>query len=216
MHFMMQHDQSLQNEDFNDGLVHALHDAARIFELSIKEQSSLSRISWFSAAWLGVDMNAWAKGLSYQADPFTGEKHSLVSGGTADVRESHILGLRFICCFRPQMKSLHVVMEEIGIPIFLFREGDVTLTFVNISCFLRLSAPLDSIIKEKLSAKQPELSGWLWSEQIPVVMTTFINHFERDARFSAATVSGKMISSGAGTSSDVSLLMLSLTYCCNH
>ncbi|KAL9267791.1 hypothetical protein AKJ16_DCAP25552 [Drosera capensis] len=167
-------DQSLQNEDFNDGLVHALHDAARVFELSIKEQSSLSRISWFSAAWLGVDMNAWAKGLSYQASVYSllQAANEISSCGDGRDRDTNILVQRSL---------------------------------------LRLSAPLDSIIREKLSAKQPELSGWFWSEQIPVVMTTFINHFERDARFSAATVSGKKILLGSGTSSDVSLLMLSLT-----
>lgn len=59
-------DQALKNEDYNDGLVQSLYDAARFFELSIKEQSSLLKTSWFSSAWLGVDKNAWAKTLSYQ------------------------------------------------------------------------------------------------------------------------------------------------------
>lgn len=58
--------QSLQDEDYNTGLVQLLHDAARVFELAIKEQSSLSKISWFSTAWLGVDKNVWIKELSYQ------------------------------------------------------------------------------------------------------------------------------------------------------
>ncbi|GAB2268522.1 hypothetical protein Dimus_003478 [Dionaea muscipula] len=35
-------DPSLQNEDFNNGLVQALHDAAQVFELSIKEQRSMT------------------------------------------------------------------------------------------------------------------------------------------------------------------------------
>ncbi|GAB2268520.1 hypothetical protein Dimus_003477 [Dionaea muscipula] len=35
-------DRSLQNEDFNNGLVQALHDAAQVFELSIKEQRSMT------------------------------------------------------------------------------------------------------------------------------------------------------------------------------
>ena len=52
-------DQALQNEDYNDGLVQSLYDAARVFELSIKERISLSKISWFSVAWLGIDRNAW-------------------------------------------------------------------------------------------------------------------------------------------------------------
>ena len=57
--------QSLQGEDYN-GLVQSLHDAARVFELAIKEESLLSKISWLSTAWLGVDQNAWLKALSYQ------------------------------------------------------------------------------------------------------------------------------------------------------
>jgi len=72
-------DQALQNEDYNDGLVQSLYDAARVFELSIKERISLSKISLFSVAWLGIDRNAWIKELSYQVavkssldvDPFT-------------------------------------------------------------------------------------------------------------------------------------------------
>lgn len=58
--------QSLEGEDHSEGLVQSLHEAARIFELAIKEQVSLAKISWFSAAWLGVDKNAWVKTLSYQ------------------------------------------------------------------------------------------------------------------------------------------------------
>ncbi|XWS56032.1 hypothetical protein CRYUN_Cryun09bG0051600 [Craigia yunnanensis] len=59
--------QSLQGEDYSNGLVQSLHDAARVFELAIIEQGSLSKLSWFSTAWLGVDRNAWVKTLSYQA-----------------------------------------------------------------------------------------------------------------------------------------------------
>jgi hypothetical protein len=57
---------SLEDEDFCDGLVQALYDAARVFELAIKEHKSYSRVSWFSTAWLGVDQNAWVKALSCQ------------------------------------------------------------------------------------------------------------------------------------------------------
>ena len=59
-------DQSLQSQDYDDGLVQSLHDAARAFELAIKEQSSSLKIPWFSTAWLGVDKNTWVKALSYQ------------------------------------------------------------------------------------------------------------------------------------------------------
>lgn len=58
--------QSLQGEDYGDRLVQSLHDAARVFELAIKEQVLLSKLSLFSMAWLGVDRNAWVKTLSYQ------------------------------------------------------------------------------------------------------------------------------------------------------
>lgn len=58
-------DESLPSNDYSDGLVQLLHDAARVFELAIKEQISLLRIFWFSTAWLG-DQNAWVKALSYQ------------------------------------------------------------------------------------------------------------------------------------------------------
>lgn len=59
-------DQSLQGEDIRSGLIQSLHDAARVFELAIKEHSSLSRSPWLSKTWLGVDKNAWVKTLSYQ------------------------------------------------------------------------------------------------------------------------------------------------------
>lgn len=59
-------DQSVQGEDYSTGLVQSLHDAARVFELAIKAQGSLSKSSWFSTAWLGVDKTAWIKALSYQ------------------------------------------------------------------------------------------------------------------------------------------------------
>ncbi|GAB2300732.1 hypothetical protein Dimus_034769 [Dionaea muscipula] len=166
-------DQSLQNEDFNNGLVQALHDAARVFELSIKEQRSLSRISWFSAAWLGVDINAWAKGLSYQAAVYSLLQAAIEISSSGDGRD----------------RDANLLVQR---------------------SLLRLCAPLESIISEKLSAKQPDLSDWFWSEKIPVVVTTFVNHFERDPRFVAATVSGKRIPSGSNNS-HVSLLMLALT-----
>lgn len=62
-------DQSLHEEEYSDGLVQFLHDAARVFELAIKEQGSFSGLSWFATAWLGVDRNAWVKTLSYQVLP---------------------------------------------------------------------------------------------------------------------------------------------------
>ncbi|CAN6439136.1 unnamed protein product [Victoria cruziana] len=59
--------QSLQDEGSSDNLVQSIYDAARVFELAIKEHSPVSTIPWFSKAWIGVDKNAWIKTLSYQA-----------------------------------------------------------------------------------------------------------------------------------------------------
>ncbi|GMH09971.1 hypothetical protein Nepgr_011812 [Nepenthes gracilis] len=167
-------DQSLQSEDYNDGLVQSLHDAARVFELSIKEQSSLLKISWLTAAWLGVDKTAWAKALSYQASVY-----SLLQAAN-----------EFSSCRDGRDRDISLLVQR---------------------SLLRLSAPLESTIREKLSAKQPELCEWFWSEQIPVVVTTFVHHFERDPRFNNATGSGKKMQLGSGNASDVSLLMLALT-----
>lgn len=46
---------------------------------------------------------------------------------------------------------------------------------------------MESLIRDSLLAKQPEAYDWFWSEQIPVVVTTFVNYFEKDLRFAAAT-----------------------------
>jgi len=62
----VQLNQSLQGEDSGDKLVQSLHDAARVFEVAIKEQGLLSKFSWLSTAWLGIDRNAWVKTLCYQ------------------------------------------------------------------------------------------------------------------------------------------------------
>ncbi|XP_057507018.1 uncharacterized protein LOC130790121 isoform X2 [Actinidia eriantha] len=168
-------DQSLQSQDYDDGLVQSLHDAARAFELAIKEQSSSLKIPWFSTAWLGVDKNTWVKALSYQASVYT-----LLQ--TASEISSWGEG----------------------------RDRDINV-FVQRS-LLRLSGPLESVIREKLSTKQPEAYEWFWSEQFPAVVTTYVNYFESNPRFTAATVvSGKGVSSGSGNANDISLLMLALS-----
>ncbi|XP_027175511.1 uncharacterized protein LOC113775006 isoform X4 [Coffea eugenioides] len=64
-------DQSLQGEDCSTGLVQSLHDAARVFELAIRDQSLSSKVSWFSTAWIGIDKTAWIKELSYQASVYS-------------------------------------------------------------------------------------------------------------------------------------------------
>ncbi|CAN1772261.1 hypothetical protein LINPERHAP1_LOCUS12141 [Linum perenne] len=169
----MKLNRSLQGEDQGDKLVQALHDAARAFELAIKERGLISKFSWFSAAWLGSDGIAWLKTLSYQASVYSllqaaCDISSRSSGGDKDIN------------------------------IFVQRN------------LLRLSAPLESLIREKLSAKQLEAGEWFWAEQIPLVVTSFVNYFEGDPRFTVVTaVSGKgvYLSSDCGTE----LLLLALT-----
>ncbi|GFP97208.1 hypothetical protein PHJA_001864900 [Phtheirospermum japonicum] len=168
-------DQSLQDEDYNTGLVQLLHDAARVFELAIKEQNSLSKISWFSTAWLGVDKNAWAKALSYQASVY----------------------------------SLLLAASEIS------SRGDGRDRDINVfvqRSLSRQSAPLESVINDKLLAKQPEAYDWFWSEQIPAVVTSFVNYFDKEQRFAQANeVYRKGLSAVSGNSSDISLLLLALS-----
>ncbi|KAL0410151.1 UNVERIFIED_CONTAM: hypothetical protein Slati_3604800 [Sesamum latifolium] len=167
--------QSLQDEDNNTGLVQLLHDAARVFELAIKEQSSLSKISWFSTAWLGVDKSSWAKALSYQASV-----HALLQAAS------------------------EISSRGDG------RDRDINV-FVQRS-LSRQSAPLESVINEKLLAKQPEAYDWFWSEQMPAVVTSFVNYFEKEQRFASATLLyRKDMSSVSGNPSDISLLMLALS-----
>ncbi|KAE8713171.1 cytochrome P450 93A1 [Hibiscus syriacus] len=167
--------QSLEGEDYSNGLVQSLHDAARVFELSIKEQDSLSKSSWFSTAWIGVDRKAWGKTLSYQAAVY----------------------------------SLLQAASEIASRGYS-RDRDIYV-FVQRS-LLRQSASLESLIREKLSAKQPEAYDGFWNEQVPAVVISFVNYFEGDLRFTAATdVCGKGKSLSAGSESDKTLLMLALT-----
>ncbi|ERM98939.1 uncharacterized protein LOC18426964 isoform X1 [Amborella trichopoda] len=167
--------QSIQGEDLNSSLIQALHDAARVFELAIKEHTSGSRVPWFSKAWLGVDKHAWVKTLSYQASV-----HSLLQAGS------------------------EIASRGDG------RDRD-TNVFVQRS-LLRQSTPLESIIREELVAKEPAVYDWFWSQQHPMVVTSFVNFFERDPRFSLATAvwkTGASLASGNG--SDLSLLMLALS-----
>ncbi|KAI3871956.1 hypothetical protein MKX03_016729 [Papaver bracteatum] len=168
-------DQSLQGEDYSDGLIQSLHDAARVFELGLIKQISLLKSSWFSAAWLGVDKNAWVKSLSYQAALYSFLQAASEISSRGDQRD----------------RDINVFVQR---------------------SLLRQCAPLENLIKDELSAKQPEAYEWFWSDQLPMVVTTFVNYFERDPRFVAATsIYGKGLKLAAGCSSDISLLMLALT-----
>ncbi|KAJ6870850.1 hypothetical protein NC652_036497 [Populus alba x Populus x berolinensis] len=169
--------QSLQGDDSSDKLVQSLHDAARVFEVAIKEQGLLSKFSWLSMAWLGVDRNAWLKTLCYQASVYSllQAAHEISSQGDGKDRDVNIFVQRSL---------------------------------------LRQSAPLESLIRDELSAKQPEAYEWFWSKQVPMVVASFLNYLEEDQRFtSAAAVFGKGMSLISGNRSDISLLLLALT--CN-
>ncbi|XP_014513383.1 uncharacterized protein LOC106771882 isoform X2 [Vigna radiata var. radiata] len=164
---------SLEDEEFCEGLVQALYDATRVYELAIKEHKSFSRMSWFSTAWLGVDQNAWVKALSCQAAVYSLLHAASEISSQSDGRDRNV-------------------------NIFVQRS------------LLRLSSPLESLIREKLSAKHPEAYEWFWSEQVPAVVTSFVDKLQGDGRFTAATaLSGKNV--GVSSASDISLLLLALT-----
>ncbi|KAI3706540.1 hypothetical protein L6452_24347 [Arctium lappa] len=168
-------DRSLQNEEYNSALIQSLHDAARVYELAIKEKCSASKLSWFSTAWLGIDQNAWVKALSYQASVYSLLLAACEISSRGDRRD------RDINVFVQRSLSRH-------------------------------SAPLESVIRDALSDKQPELYDWFWSEQVPSVVSSFVNYFEKDQRFAAATgVLRKGASLSSWDSSDRSLLLFALS-----
>ncbi|KAJ6316449.1 hypothetical protein OIU78_019689 [Salix suchowensis] len=168
---------SLLGDDSTDKLVQSLHDAARVFEVAIKEQYSLSKFSWLSTAWLGVDRNAWVKTLCYEASVYS------------------------------LLQAAHEIsFQGDG------RDRDVNI-FVQRS-LLRQSAPLESLIRDKLSAKQPEAYEWFWSKQVPMVAASFFNYLEEDLSITSGTaVFANGLSSISSNGSDISLLLLALT--CN-
>ncbi|KAJ0714714.1 hypothetical protein HanPI659440_Chr13g0492551 [Helianthus annuus] len=168
-------DESLQNEEYNSALIQSLHDAARVYELAIKEQVCASKLSWFSTAWLGIDQTAWVKALSYQASVYSLLLAACEISSRGDRRD------RDINVFVQRSLSRH-------------------------------SAPLESVIRDALLDKQPELYDWFWSEQVPSVVSSFVNYFEKDQRFAAATgVLRKGTSLSSGDASDRSLLLFALS-----
>ncbi|KAK9072703.1 hypothetical protein SSX86_009138 [Deinandra increscens subsp. villosa] len=166
-------DESLQNEEYNGALIQSLHDAARVYELAIKEQSSASNLMWFRTAWLGIDQNAWVKVLSYQASVYSLLLAACEISSRGDRRD------RDINVFVQRSLSGH-------------------------------SAPLETVLRDALADKKPELYEWFWSEQVPLVVSNFVNVFEKDQRFAAVTgVKGtSLISEDAY---DRSLLLFSLS-----
>ncbi|CAN7004847.1 unnamed protein product [Brassica rapa subsp. trilocularis] len=165
---------SLQDEYNCDELIQSLHDAARSFELALKKKISSSKLPWFSAAWLGVDRNAWVKTFSYQASVYS----LLQAANDVSSRGNN-------------------------------RDNDLNV-FVQRS-LSRLAAPLDSMMRDKLSSSHPEANEWFWSDQVPPAVTSFVSCFEGDQRFVAATSAyAKGKSSAASNETEVSLLMLVL------
>uniref|UniRef100_A0A1J3EFU5 LETM1 domain-containing protein YLH47, mitochondrial n=1 Tax=Noccaea caerulescens TaxID=107243 RepID=A0A1J3EFU5_NOCCA len=165
---------SLQDEYNCDGLIQSMHDAARTFELALKEKISSSKLPWFSAAWLGVDRNAWVKTFSYQASVYS----LLQAANEVSSRGNN------------RDKDLNVFVQR---------------------SLSRQAAPLDSMMRDKLSSSHPEANEWFWSDQVPSAVTSFVNCFEGDQRFVAATsgyAKGKF--SAASNEIEVSLLMLVL------
>ncbi|KAL0842704.1 hypothetical protein Bca101_015949 [Brassica carinata] len=165
---------SLQDEYSCGELIQSLHDAARSFELALKKKISSSKLPWFSAAWLGVDRNAWVKTFSYQASVYSLLQAAIEVSSRGNNRD----------------EDLNVFVQR---------------------SLSRLAAPLDSMMREKLSSSHPEANEWFWSDQVPPAVTSFVSCFEGDQRFVAATSAyAKGKSSAASNETEVSLLMLVL------
>ncbi|KAJ1700513.1 hypothetical protein LUZ63_000292 [Rhynchospora breviuscula] len=168
-------DQVLENDDFSNGIVQSIYDAARAIELAFLEHSSVPKSFWFSRTWLGADKYAWIKSFSYQA-----AIDSLLQA------------------------AIEISSRGDG------RDRDINV-FVQRS-LSRLRNPLEAEIQDQISRKQPGAYEWYLSNRNPLVVSTFVNFFEKDIRFSAATaICGKQEPASSPYSSEVSLLMLSLS-----
>ncbi|PKA50035.1 hypothetical protein AXF42_Ash017574 [Apostasia shenzhenica] len=88
------------------------------------------------------------------------------------------------------------------------RDRDTNL-FVQRS-LSRLCAPLESVINEEISTKQPIVLEWYWSHQHPASVKNFVDIFEKDPCFDGATVPWTGSPSCSRTANDLSLLMLAL------
>ncbi|XP_042456867.1 uncharacterized protein LOC122041295 isoform X1 [Zingiber officinale] len=108
-------DEYFQGDSIGSGLVQSIHDAARAIELAIQRQTSSSRNSWFSKAWLGVDKNAWIKRLSYQAAVYSLLQAVLEisSRGDGRDRDVHISVQRSLLRLCAPLES--TIQEELSI-----------------------------------------------------------------------------------------------------
>ncbi|KAL1204689.1 hypothetical protein V5N11_017305 [Cardamine amara subsp. amara] len=90
-----------------------------------------------------------------------------------------------------------------------YRDEDINV-FIQRS-LLRQVSPLENMMRDNLSSKHPKTYEWFWSEQVPSVVTSFVNYIEGDQRFVAATSTyAKGKSTAASNEIEVSLLMLVL------
>ncbi|KAL6644637.1 hypothetical protein ACP70R_016245 [Stipagrostis hirtigluma subsp. patula] len=88
------------------------------------------------------------------------------------------------------------------------RDRDINV-FVQRS-LSRLLSPLETVIKNDLTKRDPTLWQWYSSDPNPMVVRTFVNIFENDPRFNSATAiccEGELVNT---SESDLSLLMLGL------
>ncbi|KAL6859075.1 hypothetical protein ACP4OV_018077 [Aristida adscensionis] len=88
------------------------------------------------------------------------------------------------------------------------RDRDINI-FVQRS-LSRLLGPLETVIKNELTKREPTLYQWYSSDQNPMAVRTFVNIFENDPRFNSATAiccEGKPVNT---SESDLSLLKLGL------
>lgn len=94
-------DASLDFVATDSNLMQALHEAARMFQMAIEKQRSLTKGPWFAKAWLGIDHNAWIKSIAYQA-----AVHALIQAGLNLVRRREGKGL--VACAIVQQRLLHL------------------------------------------------------------------------------------------------------------
>ncbi|CAD6264441.1 unnamed protein product [Miscanthus lutarioriparius] len=88
------------------------------------------------------------------------------------------------------------------------RDRDINV-FVQRS-LSRLLTPLESVIKNELSKREPTLYEWYSSDQNPLVVRQFVNIFENDPMFNSATAICREGEPMNTSESDLSLLMLGL------
>ncbi|CAM6027488.1 unnamed protein product [Sphagnum balticum] len=86
-----------------------------------------------------------------------------------------------------------------------------THIFVHRS-LMRQSAPLRDSIRHQLSSRDPSVDDWLWLEQHPQAVASFVGFLEKDKRFTAVTSTGwEGVSASPSKASDVALLTLALS-----